>query len=258
MDPTPRNAPACTCRACEEMRAELKPATVYSIYWYDLPTRLHVFSQPDIARLVNNTLVTFVPRLTRDEVTALDDHLDTTEPAHPAGCPDWLRPGAVVRLASGGPDMTVDHASGGRLECVWFGTVDALMRDRFLPAQLVAVPQPEESESEYSPMLAELKEADARAEEAEQVRRRAALDFELARNRKSDIETATLHTSLEDGDGDASIAAREADQAWARARAALDFELAQAREAATGTPASRAPEWLGHGSDRCNCKVCQP
>lgn len=43
-----------------------------------------------------------------------------------------FKPGDVVRLKSGGPDMTVEKVDGDRVSVVWVGDAGHQVRDAFL------------------------------------------------------------------------------------------------------------------------------
>jgi uncharacterized protein YodC (DUF2158 family) len=62
---------------------------------------------------------------------------------------DELKPGDVVRLASGGPEMTVEGEGTltGTLFCQWFDTEGKLSGEQFVPAMLVKVNGGKKSES---------------------------------------------------------------------------------------------------------------
>lgn len=50
-----------------------------------------------------------------------------------------FKPGSVVRLKSGGPQMTVEHMNDGVVYCVWFNqdaSVYTSVRDSFQPESL--------------------------------------------------------------------------------------------------------------------------
>lgn len=46
------------------------------------------------------------------------------------------KPGDVVRLRSGGPEMTVTFSEGGRVCCIWFDIDGRLQGETFLPTSL--------------------------------------------------------------------------------------------------------------------------
>ncbi len=47
-----------------------------------------------------------------------------------------LKPGDIVRLKSGGPQMTVSYFEGHNVECVWFGADGDFKRASFPAAAL--------------------------------------------------------------------------------------------------------------------------
>lgn len=67
-----------------------------------------------------------------------DAHREEYSPSKPeSGKPSYIFPaGTVVRMRSGGPEMTVEDSAGDRIACCWFDDGASLHRGLFSPAML--------------------------------------------------------------------------------------------------------------------------